>query len=63
MKGLEKWAHQSAGILKNGRTEHVAPPGSQDPQADIEKEKENDPYIERLKVINEDSKGVYIMLN
>lgn len=54
LKGIDKWVHQYTNILKNGRTEHIAPPGSQDPAADIEKEKENDPYIDRLRPISED---------
>ena len=54
MKGLEKWVHQNVNILKNGRTEHVAQPGSPDAEALIEKEKETDPIIDRLKPIAED---------
>ncbi len=54
LKGTEKWVHQYANILKNGRVEHVAPPGSADPQAALDKEIESEPYIDRLRPISED---------
>lgn len=54
MKAPDKWVHLNVNILKNGRTEHVAPPGTQDPEAEIEKLMENDPYIDRLRPISED---------
>ena len=57
-KGPEKWVHQYPNILKNGRTEHVAPPGSAEPEAAIEKEKETDPYIDRLRAISEDESNL-----
>ena len=59
LKGMEKWVHQYTNILKNGRTEHIAPAGSQDPAADIEKEKETDPYIDRLRPISEDESNIF----
>ena len=54
LKGADKWVHLNVNILKKGRTEHVAPPGSQDAEAIIAKELETDPYIDRLKAISED---------
>ena len=53
-KAPDKWVHLYASILKNGRTEHVAPPGAAEPEAALEKEKEADPYIDRLRAIAED---------
>lgn len=58
MKSLEKWVHLNTNILKNGRTEYVIPPGSPDPEAALEKEKEAEPYIDRLRVISEDESNI-----
>ncbi len=62
MKGADKWVHLYTNILKNGRTEHVAPAGSPDPEAAIEKEKETDPYIDRLRPISEDESTILLII-
>ena len=60
LKAVEKWVHLYANILKNGRTEHVVPPGAADPEAALEKEKEGEPYIDRLRPISEDESNPLI---
>jgi len=54
MKSLEKWVHLYSNILKNGRTDYLIPADSPDPEAALEKEKEAEPYIDRLRPISED---------
>jgi len=51
---LEKWVHLYSNILKNGRTDYLIPADSPDPEAALEKEKEAEPYIDRLRPISED---------
>jgi len=53
----ENWVHRYSNILLAGRTEHLKPEKTsedQDPDEMLERLKEADPYIDRLKGINED---------
>lgn len=53
----ENWQHLYSNILLAGRTEHLKPEKKseeEDPDELLERLKESDPYIERLKAINED---------
>jgi hypothetical protein len=55
LKGADKWVHLNANILKIGREDYpVLPEGSPD-QEKLDKMKEADPVLDRLKPISEDS--------
>lgn len=57
LNNIEGWCHKLQNILLAGRTEHLPPNVPEDEKEDaIAKLEEKDPFIERLKGINDDKK-------
>ena len=56
MKSLENWVHLKAPILNSGRTKHILPPDIPNQEEELDKLMQADPYIPRLRPLNEDDK-------
>ena len=54
LKSPENWAHLNACILNSGRAKHIVPPGVQNVEEELDKLTQAEPYIPRLRGINED---------
>ncbi len=54
LKTAENWVHLNAVILNGGRTKHVVPPGTANVEEELDKLIQNEPYVARLRPINED---------
>lgn len=62
LKGADKWVHLNANILKIGREDYpVLPEGSPD-QEKLDKMKEADAVLDRLRPISEDSNDKKLMI-
>lgn len=56
LKTAENWVHLNAVILNSGRTKHIVPQGTQNVEEELDKLTQAEPYIPRLRAINEDEK-------
>ncbi len=62
LKTLENWVHLNPHLLLAGRTKHILPPGTQNAEEELDKLTQNEPYIARLRALNEDESTIFALI-